>query len=801
MISGVREGSSARPYVFILIAGLFLLGSATAEESADCGCNSTCTDILYDSTSIAYENHTIYFRNNCSQSVWIAANMGPNGPPFVLNNVTQGRGCTGCSCSGPSQAGWKDNMTCCPSINCTHQSCPNSSCSNGVGLPNDGGFEVSPGLPVHYTVQADPLFGGNAALFPRYGCTLSPDGVYLDCDTGTCYVQGKPGTPPAGIVKCGGVPPNGPPDQSPQLPTTKMEIFFAPTNWSQTDSDFYDVSLADGYNIPVQIEPMPGTFWTGGTAHNWCIRAGGTVDLFEKIQQQEYQNLSTKMLVLRNNRPVAIWSSCSYESQVNKTGPGQPNATTVSGQGETIWNLSCCKGNCGTESTCPIGNLPADHQTSQFFGTFYEHTYTYQYGDDQANIPCKGEKATGQLTSYLITFCGGRVLATAHTHFVNVTAGIPALVSEPADGVNLTINSSANRMNQRVTFLTFDPSHPPQNFSRPIRSVGGYYEISSNIPDSSVILINLTARYQVTDSSINESTLRLFTYNGTWVPLTPGGTDPVNQTVWGHTNHFGVFTMSEYEPPAIGNLDYTIPDPAEPLIVKFTADVESKTPLVFSWDVNSDGIGDYPLAEPIHTYAQPGEYQVTLTVTDESGLSVQRLETIVVSEFAIPLSPGWNFISVPKRLDPTHASMVFAPVESTTRVILTYDPSSDLWDVMGPDTPVIAQQGFWLNSVNATLLPLMFDENPAQIPPVLHLYPGWNAIGLGDTEPLSASLALQAVGENWTVLIPFNAKEQRYETSFLRGASGTHGDEREMEPGLGYWLFMSGEDDLPATGA
>ncbi|HPX73363.1 MAG TPA: hypothetical protein PKW51_05605, partial [Methanoregulaceae archaeon] len=95
--------------------------------------------------AIAYENHTISFRNNCSESVWIAANMGPNGPPFVLNNVSQGRGCTGCSCSGAAKDGWKENLTCCPSINCTHQSCPNSSCSCGVDLPNGGGLKCLPG--------------------------------------------------------------------------------------------------------------------------------------------------------------------------------------------------------------------------------------------------------------------------------------------------------------------------------------------------------------------------------------------------------------------------------------------------------------------------------------------------------------------------------------------------------------------------------------------------------------------------------------------------------------------------------
>jgi hypothetical protein len=802
VIEHLREAFPMNPSVLImfLVAGFFLVAGVSAETSTECSCS-------YDSANITYENHTIYFQNNCSQSVWIAANMGPNGPPFVLNNVSQGRGCTGCSCAGPASAGWENGGCCCPSISCTQQSCPNSSCSQGVHLPNGGGFEVPPGLPVNYTVQADPDYGGNAALFPRYGCTLSPDGVYLDCDTGTCYVQGTAGTSPEGLLKCGGVPPNGPPDGSSQLPTTKMEIFFAPTGWVQSDSDFYDVSLADGFNIPVQIEPVPGTYWTGGSANNWCIRAGGTVDLLEKIQEPQYQSLAAKMLVLKNNRPVAIWSSCSYETQVNKTGPGQENATTTPGQGEQIWNLSCCKGNCGTEATCPIGNLPTDHQTSQFFSTFYDHTYTYQYGDDEANIPCKGEKSSGQLTSYLITFCGGRILATATTHIIDVTNGNPVAVSDPASGVNLTLTTSSTRQNQRVGVFSFEPDHPPQNFSSPITPVGGYFEVSSSIPTLEIAGVTITARYHAADipAGMDESNLRLFVYaeNGTWVLLTPGGVDTVNTTVWGETDHFSVFAVSEYNPPLIGNLSAEVVDPADPLTVRFMADVESGSPLIYSWDVETDGIEDYTGVQPSHSYDTPGAYRVTLTVTDESGLSAQAEETFVISDYRIPILPGWNFISVPLRLDPghDHASTLFAPVDSAIRVVLTYDATTGQWGIMGPDTPVVPLQGFWLRSDANASLPLLFDQDPAQLPPTLHLYPGWNAIGLGDTEPLAARLALQAVQENWSVLIPFNATEQRYETSIINGGSGSHSDDRGMEPGQGYWVFMTGEGELPATGA
>ncbi|HNB04260.1 MAG TPA: hypothetical protein PLV88_08210, partial [Methanoregulaceae archaeon] len=141
------------------------------------------------------------------------------------------------------------------------------------------------------------------------------------------------------------------------------------------------------------------------------------------------------------------------------------------------------------------------------------------------------------------------------------------------------------------------------------------------------------------------------------------------------------------------------------------------------------------------------------------------------------------------------------PVETTTRTILTYNATSAMWENIGAESIVLPQTGFWLNSQQATTLPLIFDKNPANVPPVIHLAQGWNAIGLGDSEPLAASLALTAVEDTWTVLIPFNRTTQGYDASILRGSDGIHSDARQMEPGIGYWLFMTKEGELPATGA
>src|SRR5690606_30948147 len=146
--------------------------------------------------------------------------------------------------------------------------------------------------------------------------------------------------------------------------------------------------------------------------------------------------------------------------------------------------------------------------------------------------------------------------------------------------------------------------------------------------------MEIRAHYQDTGTTIEKDSLRLFTYNGTWNPLSPGGIDNQNQTVWGLTNHTGVFAIAEYKPPKISDIGYTLPDEGDPLTIRLTATVLGADPHTYAWDVNSDGIDDYSAADPVHTFDQPGEYQVRLKVTDGHGFSMEQLATVVVSEYA-----------------------------------------------------------------------------------------------------------------------------------------------------------------------
>ncbi|OAY77082.1 Thaumatin-like protein [Ananas comosus] len=135
-------------------------------------------------------------------------------------------------------------------------------------------------------------------------------------------------------------------------PATLAEITLA------RPPDFYDVSLVDGYNIPMSMTPFRGT---GGR----CASAGCVSDLNE---------VCPAGLAVRggaDNRVVACKSACSAF--------GAPQY--------------CCTGSYGSPQQCK----PTAY--SRLFKTACPKAYSYAY-DDPTSIQTCGAGA-----SYIVTFC------------------------------------------------------------------------------------------------------------------------------------------------------------------------------------------------------------------------------------------------------------------------------------------------------------------------------------------------------------------------------------------------------------
>ncbi|CAJ0944361.1 unnamed protein product, partial [Mesorhabditis belari] len=209
----------------------------------------------------------------------------------------------------------------------------------GSFVPNGGGFKLNGGESKQLRV---PNGWQAARIWARTGC----DGN-MNCETGDCggnteQCNGRGGVPPISLAEF--------------------------TLNGAGAQDYYDVSLVDGYNIPVLIMPIGGTFNTNGGQYD-CKMAGGCVD-----------NLSSTLCPaplrdIKNGNIVACMSACEAFNT----------------------DEYCCRGAHGTPDTCP------PNQYSQLFKKACPGAYSYAYDDHTSTFFCRGNN--GPSPAYTVQFC------------------------------------------------------------------------------------------------------------------------------------------------------------------------------------------------------------------------------------------------------------------------------------------------------------------------------------------------------------------------------------------------------------
>ncbi|MBI4282898.1 MAG: DUF4430 domain-containing protein [Chloroflexi bacterium] len=196
----------------------------------------------------------------------------------------------------------------------------------------------------------------------------------------------------------------------------------------------------------------------------------------------------------------------------------------------------------------------------------------------------------------------------------------------------------------------------------------------------------------------------------------------------------------------------------------------------------------------------PGRYTVSASKGDYTQFTRSNQKQIVVY-VPLNLQPGWNFISVPKRLvsDNNTAQKVFSGVDTAGHSIFAYSAAGG-WTALGTSAVVSPLDSIWIYSATAVELHPVFDADPRQVPPTKQLAAGWNAIGFSDFTSASANSALTSVEARWTTLIGFDAVTQTYEASIINDApSGDpHSELREMSLWKGYWLYLTSAGELAA---
>ncbi|KAL0369236.1 UNVERIFIED_CONTAM: Pathogenesis-related thaumatin-like protein 3.5 [Sesamum calycinum] len=192
---------------------------------------------------------------------------------------------------------------------------------------NGGGFTLKPGQTIVFTAPV----GWSGRIWGRTGCNFDRNGNG-SCQTGACgtsYKCGASGKPPASLAE-----------------------------FTLAALDFYDVSLVDGYNLPIAVTPING--------RGNCSVAGCDADL--------RPNCPTELAVKGNGgRNVACRSACD------------------------VFNTDeyCCRGVYGNPVTCQ----PTFY--SKRFKQACPAAYSYAYDDPTSIFTCSG-------TDYVVSFCSSR---------------------------------------------------------------------------------------------------------------------------------------------------------------------------------------------------------------------------------------------------------------------------------------------------------------------------------------------------------------------------------------------------------
>lgn len=201
----------------------------------------------------------------------------------------------------------------------------------GKPLPDGGGWRMDPGTSRTLDLPSD--WAGR--FWGRTGCTFDSAGNGV-CETGDC----------AGRLQCGGA--------GGQTPATLAEITLG--GGSSGGTDFYDVSLVDGFNLPVSFTAVGGT--PDPNNPYWCTEAGCVADLNASCPQELRKTNGA-------GRVVGCYSACE------RFGTDQ----------------YCCRGAYGTPDTCKPAEWPVNY--AAIFKQACPKAYSYAYDDAASTFTCR----------------------------------------------------------------------------------------------------------------------------------------------------------------------------------------------------------------------------------------------------------------------------------------------------------------------------------------------------------------------------------------------------------------------------
>ncbi|MBN1167537.1 MAG: hypothetical protein JXA44_10475 [Methanospirillaceae archaeon] len=157
---------------------------------------------------------------------------------------------------------------------------------------------------------------------------------------------------------------------------------------------------------------------------------------------------------------------------------------------------------------------------------------------------------------------------------------------------------------------------------------------------------------------------------------------------------------------------------------------------------------------------------------------------------SLDLYPGWNCVSSPRQLAPGYdTASLFSTINTAGRSIWLYDAVTGSWISADAETIINPMQGIWIYSEDQAMVTLIF--KPIQKNPEITLMRGWNLFGPGIMVPGKAKDVLVSIQSSWTQILSFDAGSQIWEPAMVNGGNGQFSDERLINPGRGYWIYMT----------
>jgi hypothetical protein len=226
----------------------------------------------------------------------------------------------------------------------------------------------------------------------------------------------------------------------------------------------------------------------------------------------------------------------------------------------------------------------------------------------------------------------------------------------------------------------------------------------------------------------------------------------------------------------------------------------------WTWDFVDGGAVQLFGVNPMHQFFTPGIYTVTLTVTDQVGLTdtdtmdvtIQQIFDIDISEAA--LSADWILMSFPNQIegDPL-TTIVDLGGDTQWDIVQWYDPTDPQpWKTTATFKPPVLNDFNYVNNTYAFwihitvygdgIITIVGDLAASGEQAVYNLKTGWNLVGY--PFPV-AQPAANTFGTAFSIAdaMTYDSADP-YRVRFYDWFGENH------EPGEGYWVFCLGDEDL-----